>query len=350
MGIPCWSRRQRAAAARGCASSRQPEALAEAIGAAQREARNAFGDDSVFLEKYITEPRHVEFQIFADTHGTTLHLFERDCSVQRRHQKIIEESPSPVMTPALRAAMGEAAVAAARAVGYVNAGTVEFIVDAAGGFYFLEMNTRLQVEHPVTEMVTGLDLVEWQLRVAAGEPLPWAQDELQQRGHAIECRVYAEDPARNFLPDTGTVLLADEPEGTRVDAGVKTGDEVTIHYDPMISKVIVHAPDRAAAIRQMRWALAHYTLLGLTTNLPFLQAVLAHPVFQAGEATTHFIERYLGEWGHEPAALPDEALIALALHDLLAQRRADELQRLHSGDPYNPWRQRDGFRVGTVER
>ncbi|MGB0389242.1 MAG: acetyl-CoA carboxylase biotin carboxylase subunit [Ardenticatenaceae bacterium] len=320
--------------------------LHDAIGAAQREARNAFGDDTIFLEKYISNPRHIEFQILADSHGNTLHLFERDCSIQRRYQKIIEESPSPIMTPQLRARMASAAVAAARAVSYENAGTIEFIVDHEGNFYFLEMNTRLQVEHPVTEMVTGLDLVEWQLRIAAGEALPWSQEDLMQRGHAMECRVYAEDPANNFLPDTGTVLLAEEPEGVRVDAGVKTGDEVTIHYDPMISKVIVHAPTRHEALRQMGWALQHYTLLGLITNLSFLQEVLKHPVFRAGDATTHFISQQMTDWQPTRDQLPDQALIALALRDTLAQQRRHNLTRLTSSDPYNPWRIGDAFRIG----
>ena len=322
--------------------------LREAIAAAQREARHAFGDQTVFLEKYIMQPRHIEFQILADRHGNTLHLFERDCSIQRRYQKIIEESPSPFMTEALREQMAAAAIAAAKAVDYHNAGTIEFIVDAEGKFYFLEMNTRLQVEHPVTEMVTGLDLVAWQLRIAAGERLPWSQDELMQRGHAIECRVYAEDPANHFLPDIGRVLLAHEPEGVRVDAGVKTGDEVTIHYDPMISKVIVHAPTRQEAIRKMSWALQHYILLGLTTNLSFLQDVLKHPVFCAGEATTHFIPQHLSNWQPQNKRLPDEALIAIALADFLRERQKNNQTRLSSGDPYNPWQIADAFRIGPA--
>jgi acetyl/propionyl-CoA carboxylase alpha subunit len=321
--------------------------LGEAMAAAQREARNAFGDETVFLEKYIMQPRHIEFQILADAHGNTLHLFERDCSIQRRYQKIIEESPSPFMREELRERMGAAAVAAAEAVGYQNAGTIEFIVDAEGNFYFLEMNTRLQVEHPVTEMVTGLDLVEWQLRIAAGEPLPWSQKALIQRGHAIECRVYAEDPANHFLPDTGLVLLAAEPEGVRVDAGVKTGDEVTIHYDPMISKVIVHAATRQQAIHKMGWALQHYTLLGLTTNLSFLQDVFKHPIFHAGEATTHFIPQHIGNWQPSSHDLPDEALIATALRDLLTQRQNNKATHLTSSDPYNPWHVADAFRMGA---
>jgi acetyl-CoA carboxylase biotin carboxylase subunit len=346
IGYPVLVKAAAGGGGKGMRVVEQPSELGDALGSARREARNAFGDDTVFLEKYVTEPRHVEFQVLADAQGNTVHLFERDCSIQRRHQKVIEETPSPIVTPALRARMGEAAVAAARAVNYRNAGTVEFIVDAQGNFYFLEMNTRLQVEHPVTEMVTGLDLVELQLRVAAGEPLPWTQDDLAQHGHAIECRVYAEDPANNFLPSTGPVLLADEPVGARVDAGVRTGDEVTIHYDPMISKVIVHADTRDDAIRRMQWALGHYTLLGLTTNLAFLRALLDHPAFQRGEATTHFIDQHMGNLEAPPSPPPDDALIALALHDLLAQRRADEPLRLASGDPYNPWQLADGFRMG----
>ncbi len=350
IGYPVFVKAAAGGGGKGMRVVAEPANLPEAVGAAQREARNAFGDDTVYLEKYLTEPRHVEFQILADAHGNVLHFFERDCSVQRRHQKIIEESPSPIMTAELRAAMGAAAVEAARAVEYVNVGTVEFIVNDVGDFYFLEMNTRLQVEHPVTEMITGIDLVEWQLRVAAGESLPWTQHELPRHGHAIECRVYAEDPSNSFLPDTGTVLLASEPDGVRIDAGVKTGDEVTIHYDPMISKVIVHAPSRDDAIRRMRWALEHYILLGLTTNLQFLQDVLAHPVFQRGEAATTFVDRYMNEWQHEGTEIPDEALIAFALQDLLRERRAGELERLVSGDPYNPWEIRDGFRVGEQQR
>lgn len=275
-----------------------PEELPELAAAAHREATNAFGDSRLFIEKYISNGRHIEFQVLADAHGNTLHLFERECSIQRRHQKIIEETPSPLLDDALRGRMGAAAVEAARAVGYTNGGTVEFIVDpVTRDFYFLEMNTRLQVEHPITEMLTGLDLVHWQIRIAEGERLPLAQNDLTRRGHALECRVYAEDPANQFLPSTGCLLNVVEPRGPglRVDSGVMTGDEVTVHYDPMLAKVIVHAETRVDAIQRMQAALNEYALLGVTTNIAFLRAVLAHPEFHAGRATTTFIEHYMGD-------------------------------------------------------
>ncbi len=347
IGYPLLVKAAAGGGGKGMRVVHQAADVQEAIGAAQREAQNAFGDGTVFLEKYVTEPRHIEFQILADQHGNTVHLFERDCSVQRRYQKIIEESPSPFLTNELRQQMGAAAIAAAQAVNYVNAGTIEFIVDGTGNFYFLEMNTRLQVEHPVTEAVTGLDLVELQLRVAAGEPLPFTQDELHQNGHALECRVYAEDPANNFLPATGPVLLAKELQGTRVDAGVKTGDEVTIHYDPMISKVIVHAPTRAEAIRRMIAALGDYTILGLTTNIAYLRDLLNHPVFREEGATTHFIPQYMGDWHPAADTLTDEALIAMAISDLLSHQKAEAASPIVAGDPFNPWRMGDGFRDGV---
>ena len=270
--------------------------LGEAIESARREALNAFGDERLLIEKYVTNAHHVEFQIFGDQQGNILHLFERECSVQRRHQKIIEETPSPLLTPELRAQMGQAAVAAAKAVGYYNAGTVEFIVDPDTlKFYFLEMNTRLQVEHPVTEFVTGLDLVHWQIRVAAGEPFPFTQSHFTQRGHAIECRVYAEDPANGFLPSTGKLLQYIEPRGPgiRVDSGFTDGDDVTHFYDPLLAKLIVHAEDREAAIQRMLAALKEFVVHGVTTNLDFLQAVLSHPDFANGQVTTRWVESNL---------------------------------------------------------
>ncbi len=275
-----------------------PADLPDALAAARRESEHAFGDPTLFLEKYVEHGRHIEFQVLADAHGHTVHLFERECSIQRRHQKIIEETPSPLLTPEVRARMGQAAVDAARAVGYVNAGTVEFIADTSGAFYFLEMNTRLQVEHPITEMVTGVDLAAQQIRIAAGEPLPFAQSDLTQRGHAIECRVYAEDPDNGFLPAIGPVLRTVEPAGpgVRVDAGIVTGDQVTIHYDPMIAKVIALAATRDAAIRKMDRALSQYVILGVTTNLRFLRDVLNHPAFLAGEISTGFIDERLANW------------------------------------------------------
>jgi len=328
--------------------------LPAAVESAQREAEKAFGDGRVFLEKYIQEARHIEFQVFADSRGNTIHLLERDCSIQRRHQKIVEESPSPYLTPELRETMGTAAVNAAKAVGYVNAGTVEFIVDVGSGeFYFLEMNTRLQVEHPVTEAITGLDLVKLQIHVAQGDPLPFAQSDITRRGHAIECRVYAEDPANNFLPSTGTIRRAIEPQGPgiRVDSGVRTGDAITIHYDPMIAKLIVHGQDRLDAILRMDSALAQYVILGLTTNVQFLRDVINHPDFVEGHTTTALLERHFANW--QPPALPsilrDEALIATALAEMLgvsSASRGTASGASSEDDLYSPWHRADGFRVG----
>ena len=327
--------------------------LPAALASARREAANAFGDDRIYLEKLIEHPHHIEFQVCGDHHGHAVHLFERECSVQRRHQKIVEETPSPLLDAALRARMGAAAVAAVQAVGYTNAGTLEFLVDSRRNFYFLEMNTRLQVEHPVTELVTGVDLVKLQIRIAAGEPLPFTQADLSQRGHAIECRIYAEDPANNFLPAIGKVLLAVEPvgPGVRVDAGVTSGDEVTLHYDPMIAKLIVLGESRGDAIARMRWALDRYVVLGdVITNIPFLRAVLAHPTFLAGEQTTDFVDTAFAGWQPPPPA-PEELELAVAIAAV-----AEQVQSTGGAtqgatvehDPYSPWRVGDGFRVGRV--
>lgn len=328
-----------------------PKDLPESIAAAQREAANAFGDSTLFMEKYLPIARHIEFQILADTHGQTLHLFERECSIQRRHQKIIEETPSPFLTESLRAEMGAAAVAAAKAVDYHNAGTIEFIVDEAGHFYFLEMNTRLQVEHPITEMVSGLDLVAWQIRIAAGERLPFQQHDLTQRGHAIECRLYAEDPANDFLPSIGTLLQVHEPHlpRLRLDKGVETGDSISIHYDPLLAKMVAHAATRAECIALMQAALAQYHLLGVTTNRAFLRDVLAHPAFAAGQTTTQFIDQHFQAWQPAPpnADHLDWALLAAAVMDLHTQ--AAPLASSASspqGDPYSPWERLDHFRLG----
>lgn len=340
----------KAAAGGGGVGMRVVEAAAEldeAIAAARRTAQSAFGDGRLLLEKYLPRAHHVEIQVLGDQHGKLLHLFERECSVQRRHQKIIEESPSPLLDERLRAEMGTAALAAAEAVGYHNAGTVEFLLDPQSGeFYFLEMNTRLQVEHPVTEFVSGLDIVQWQLRIAAGERLPFEQEELKPSGHAIECRIYAEDPAEGFLPQAGRLLRLRLPEGegVRVDNGVAEGQTVGVHYDPLLAKIIVHAEDRPAAIRRMQAALAESAFLGVTTNLEFLQDVLAHPDFQAGEADTGFVERELGDWS--PAVEPPaEALIAAALLDWGAPNGDGEEIELEA-DPYSPWARADGFRLG----
>jgi acetyl-CoA carboxylase biotin carboxylase subunit len=273
----------------------EPAGLSDAIGAAQREALNAFGDDTIYLEKYLTDPRHIEFQVLADHHGNCIHLFERECSIQRRHQKIIEETPSVALTPELRAKMGADAVKVAQAAGYINAGTVEFLLDKSGKYYFLEMNTRIQVEHPITEMVTGVDLVVEQIKVAANLPLGDHLKQLTQRGHAIECRIYAEDGENNFLPSIGSVLHYSEPEGpgVRVDSGIELGSEISMHYDPIMAKLIVHAPDRNVAIARMTDALEQFKILGVKTSRRFMIEVLNHPEFVSGRTYTSFISAHM---------------------------------------------------------
>ncbi|HEX7980775.1 MAG TPA: acetyl-CoA carboxylase biotin carboxylase subunit [Gemmatimonadaceae bacterium] len=293
------------------------EELAAALASAQREARNAFGDDAVYVEKYIVGPRHVEIQVLGDQHGTMLHLGERECSIQRRHQKMIEEAPSVAVTPELRARMGQAAVAAARAAGYTNAGTCEFLLDASGQFYFLEMNTRIQVEHPVTELVMGVDLVQWQLRIAAGEKLPFAQDALVPRGWAIECRITSEDPANGFLPSTGRVQYLHVPAGpgVRWDGGIETGSEVTLYYDPMLAKLIVWAPDRAQAIARMHRALLELTIEGIDTSRDFHLRVMENDDFRAGAIEIQWLERHLAELTAAPA--PHESVVRAAIAAVL---------------------------------
>jgi 3-methylcrotonyl-CoA carboxylase alpha subunit len=322
--------------------------FAAALAAARRESAAAFGDQAMLVEKYLVKPRHVEIQIFADGHGDVVHLFERDCSVQRRHQKVLEEAPAPGLDDARRHAMGAAAVAAARAIGYVGAGTVEFIVAADGTFFFMEMNTRLQVEHPVTELVTGQDLVEWQLRVAAGEPLPLGQEALRLNGHAFEARIYAEDPARDFLPATGHLAHLRFPDAgphVRIDTGVRQGDAVSIHYDPMIAKLIVWDRDRDAALRRLQAALRATQVVGVTTNLDFLATVAAHPRFVAGAVDTGFIDRHRDQLV-APAAPVTDAVLALASLDVLLRRRAEAARAAAAGgDPTSPWHQTSGWRL-----
>jgi acetyl-CoA carboxylase biotin carboxylase subunit len=312
----------------------------DAVARARREAEAAFGDGTLYLERLVERPRHIEVQVFADAHGHVLHLFERECSMQRRHQKVIEESPSPALSSAVREKIGEAAVAAARAAGYRNAGTVEFLLegDAPGArFYFLEMNTRLQVEHPVTEMVVGVDLVHAQLRVAAGEPLPWTQASLSQRGHAIECRVYAEDPLDGFLPQAGPLLLYREPQGPgiRVDSGVIEGGEITVHYDPMVAKLIAGGDTREAARRRAVEALRRYHVLGVRTNIPFLIALLEHPRFVEGRVDTGFLDRE-GESvsAQLTADLPPAAFAAAAAHRPGRQAVGAAQADVYSTDPF----------------
>jgi acetyl/propionyl-CoA carboxylase alpha subunit len=329
--------------------------LPDALQSARREALYAFGDAQVYLEKYLAHPRHIEFQIFGDRHGHVVHLFERECSVQRRHQKIIEETPSPLLAEdeSLRQRMGQAAVAAAQAVNYVNAGTIEFLVDDERNFYFLEMNTRLQVEHPVTELVTGLDLVKWQLRIAAGEALPFPQADLFQRGHALECRIYAEDPANNFLPATGRILRLVEPvgPGLRLDSSLTPGAEVLPYYDPLLAKLIAFGENRRETIHKMMAALRQYVILGVTTNLSFLADLLAHPVFQQGDLNTDMVEHYFNNWQPQPDGSPDLALIAAAMAEMMggSEAKARPGGEDLGGDPYNPWRELPNFRIGRNE-
>jgi acetyl-CoA carboxylase, biotin carboxylase subunit len=303
------------------------EELAAALASAQREARNAFGDDAVYVEKYIVGPRHVEIQVLGDHHGTMLHLGERECSIQRRHQKMIEEAPSVAVTPELRARMGEAAVAAARAAGYTNAGTCEFLLDASGAFYFLEMNTRIQVEHPVTELVMGVDLVQWQLRIAAGERLPFSQSALAPHGWAIECRITSEDPANGFLPSTGRVQYLHLPTGpgVRWDGGIETGSEVTLHYDPMLAKLIVWAPDRAQAIARMHRALLELTIDGIDTSRDFHLRVMEDAEFRAGAIEIQWLERRLAELTAAPA--PRESVVRAAIAAVLLSERDRGVRR-----------------------
>ncbi|WP_313337618.1 acetyl/propionyl/methylcrotonyl-CoA carboxylase subunit alpha [Pseudomonas oryzihabitans] len=319
--------------------------LAEGLASAQREALSAFGDARMLVEKYVLQPRHVEIQVFADTQGHCLYLNERDCSIQRRHQKVIEEAPAPGLTPELRRAMGEAAVQAAQAIGYVGAGTVEFLLDARGDFFFMEMNTRLQVEHPVTEAITGLDLVAWQLRVAAGEALPLTQAQVPLHGHAIEVRLYAEDTDQGFLPASGTLQLYREPAagpGRRVDSGVEEGDEVSPFYDPMLAKLIAWGDSREQARKRLLAMLEDTAVGGFATNLAFLQRLLAHPAFAAAALDTGFIERHQASLLPQPGELP-EAFWTLAAQAWLATLPA-------AADPTSPWASRQGWRLGGPSR
>ncbi|MEO5510252.1 MAG: acetyl-CoA carboxylase biotin carboxylase subunit [Longimicrobiales bacterium] len=319
--------------------------LARAFAAATHEATAAFGDGSVYLEKYLDRPRHIEIQVLADTHGNTLYLGERDCSVQRRHQKMIEEAPSPAISPDVRARMGEAATAAARAVGYTNAGTIEFLFQD-GEFFFLEMNTRIQVEHPVTELVTGLDLVQWQIRIAAGEPLPFAQSEIELRGHAMECRITSEDPANGFLPSTGHITELSVPSGpgVRWDGGVLEGGEISRFYDPLIGKLIVHAPDRASAVARMQRALGELRVSGVESSVPFHTAVLLEPDFRAGSFDIHYLEKHPAVLHPDvPEAMLRAAAIAAALLEDQRRQRGTPIRAHAAADTVpvrSDWRSR----------
>ncbi|WP_257110884.1 acetyl/propionyl/methylcrotonyl-CoA carboxylase subunit alpha [Pseudomonas ficuserectae] len=318
--------------------------LTEALASAQREALSSFGDARMLVEKYVLTPRHVEIQVFADRHGHCLYLNERDCSIQRRHQKVVEEAPAPGLTPELRKAMGEAAVKAAQAIGYVGAGTVEFLLDARGEFFFMEMNTRLQVEHPVTEYITGLDLVEWQIRVARGEPLPITQEQVPLIGHAIEVRLYAEDPANDFLPATGTLELYRESAsgpGKRVDSGVSEGDNISPFYDPMLGKLIAWGENREQARLRLLAMLDEFAVGGVRTNLAFLRRIIAHPAFAAAELDTGFIPRYQDKLLPQTGELCEELWQAAA--EAFSQ---SEPARVDQDDLHSPWEVTTGFRAG----
>jgi 3-methylcrotonyl-CoA carboxylase alpha subunit len=351
VGYPVLIKAVAGGGGRGMRRVDDPAELEAGIEGARREAEASFGDARLLLEKYLTKPRHIELQVFADDHGHVVHLFERDCSLQRRHQKVVEEAPAPGLEPAMRAAMGDAAVRAARAIDYRGAGTVEFIVDVSDGianapFYFMEMNTRLQVEHPVTEAVTGLDLVEWQLRVAAGEPLPRLQDQLTIEGHAIEVRVYAEDPSRRYLPQTGRLVRWRPPAASdhvRVDSGVAEHDLVSHHYDPMLAKLIVHGSDRDEALHHLGRALDCFEVAGPRTNLPLLAAVAAHPAFVAADLDTGFLDQHAGELIEEPGALPSDLLCLMVAG--LIEARASGSGRSQASDPWSPWSTPDTFRL-----
>ena len=351
IGYPILVKAAAGGGGKGMRLVHQASDLPGALEAAAREAQKAFGDARVFLEKYIVRPRHVEFQIFGDTHGNAVHLFERECSIQRRHQKIIEESPSPCLTPELRTKMGDAAVKAAKAIGYTNAGTVEFIVGQDGGFYFLEVNTRLQVEHPVTEMVTHMDLVRLQLWIAEGRPLPFTQSDLQQDGHAMECRLYAEDPQNQFLPSTGKITVYRAPEGPniRMDSGVREGTEVSIFYDPMLAKLITWGKTRSECLSTMQWALQNTVILGINHNANFLQQILHHPQFIIGNIHTHFLDE---ETLAPLQAMQNPEAIALAAGMASLQQagcQSTQARSASSADQFNelnnPWLQGGGWRV-----
>jgi 3-methylcrotonyl-CoA carboxylase alpha subunit len=353
IGYPLMIKAAHGGGGKGMRIVRSAAEFAANLESCQREARNAFGRDRVLLERYVEKPRHIEIQVFADAHGHALHLNERECSAQRRYQKVLEESPSVFLTPELRDAMGSAAVAAARAIDYVNAGTVEFIVGQDGGFYFMEINTRLQVEHPVTEFVTGLDLVEWQLRVAAGEPLPLQQEDIRQEGHAIEVRLYAEDPEAGFLPGSGKLERLRLPAANahvRIDSAVVEGDTVTIFYDPMIAKLIVWDRDRPRALARLRDALAQCDIAGPKSNIDFLERLARHPAVVQGTIDTSYLDRHLDEFVQasvqEEAAADTDLLLAAATVQLLTQERSTRDAARNSADPTSPWAIADGWRLG----
>ena len=345
-GFPLMIKAAAGGGGKGMRIVRSEAEFADALASAQREAASSFGDTRVILERYVEHPRHIEFQVFGDSQGNVIHLNERECSAQRRYQKVLEETPSPFLDDARRAAMGAAAVAAARAVDYVGAGTVEFIVGPDGEFFFMEMNTRLQVEHPVTEETLGLDLVEWQLRIAAGQPLPLAQDQIKAHGHAIEVRLYAEDPDQNFLPGSGklvTLRLPTPSRHVRLDGGVIEGDTVTIFYDPMIAKLIVWDENRAQALQRLRDALMACEIVGPKSNIAFLERLARHPVVMEGCIDTGYLDRHLDQFLAGDAAPDAGVLFAVAVAALMHDERAVVPD---AADPHSPWASADAWRVG----
>ncbi|XP_035130497.1 methylcrotonoyl-CoA carboxylase subunit alpha, mitochondrial isoform X3 [Callithrix jacchus] len=348
IGYPVMIKAVRGGGGKGMRIVRSEQEFQEQLESARREAKKSFSDDAVLIEKFVDTPRHVEVQVFGDHHGNAVYLFERDCSVQRRHQKIIEEAPAPGIKPEVRKQLGEAAVRAAKAVNYVGAGTVEFIMDSKHNFYFMEMNTRLQVEHPVTEMITGTDLVEWQLRIAAGEMIPLSQEEIPLQGHAFEARIYAEDPSRNFLPGTGPLVHLSTPPAdpcTRIETGVRQGDEVSVHYDPMIAKLVVWAADRQAALTKLRYSLHQYHIVGLHTNINFLLNLSGHPEFEAGNVHTDFIPQHHKELLPSWKAAAKETLCQAALGLILKEKAMTDAFTLQTHDRFSPFSSSSGRRL-----
>ncbi len=350
IGFPVLVKASAGGGGKGMRRVDDAESFVAAFDGARREAANAFGDDSVFLEKFVVKPKHVEIQLLSDTHGNHLHLLERDCSVQRRHQKVVEEAPCPVLRADVRARMGEVATRAAAAVDYVGAGTVEFLLDIDQNFYFLEMNTRLQVEHPVTEMITGVDLVEWQVRIAAGERISFAQGDISPNGCSIQCRIYAEDPAMNFMPSPGHIQYLATPSGpwVRDDSGVYSGATVPVHYDPMVSKLVVWGKDRATALRRMKRALGEYVVRGIHTNIAYHHAILDHPTFVAGTHDTQFLTRTHDELVAacevQDAEVDDIALAVAAIASMQRDQDAAGSHAAPAGAMGNPWKLQGRFR------
>ncbi|XP_072264262.1 methylcrotonoyl-CoA carboxylase subunit alpha, mitochondrial [Pyxicephalus adspersus] len=351
IGYPVMIKAVRGGGGKGMRIARSEEEFMEQLESARREAKKSFNDDVMLIEKFVDNPRHVEVQVFGDQHGNAVYLFERDCSVQRRHQKIIEEAPGPGISPEVRRKLGEAAVRAAKAVNYVGAGTVEFIMDSQQNFYFMEMNTRLQVEHPVTEMITGTDLVEWQLRVAAGEKIPVTQDEITLNGHAFEARIYAEDPNNNFMPGAGPLLHLSTPPAdlcTRIETGVRQGDEVSVHYDPMIAKLVVWAKDRQAALTKLRYCLRQYNIVGLSTNIDFLLSLSGHPAFEAGDVHTSFIPQHYNELFPPQKGISNEMLCQAALGLILKEQILTDEFNVQWEDRFSPFSSGSGRRINIL--